>query len=191
MILLYCLKNFNKSYFLIHLSCIIISGGLSTTAMVKIQVTDVNDNRPVFYPPEYNVSLRDGGASSSATTPVVVVSATDADSGKFGSVNYRIVAGNEGGLFRIDRSTGEIFVNRPHQLSTRSQPYHRLNISATDGGNLKSLKDAEVFISVIDSTQRPPIFDQSRYVFSVMENVKKDYVVGHVKATVINNGKLI
>uniref|UniRef100_A0AAR5P542 Cadherin domain-containing protein n=2 Tax=Dendroctonus ponderosae TaxID=77166 RepID=A0AAR5P542_DENPD len=164
-------------------------GGLSTTAMVKIQVTDVNDNRPVFYPPEYNVSLRDGGASSSATSPVVVVSATDADSGKFGSVNYRIVAGNEGGLFRIDRTTGEIFVNRPHQLSTRSQPSHRLNISATDGGNLKSLKDAEVFISVIDSTQKPPIFDQARYVFAVMENVKKDFVVGHVKAAVINNGR--
>ncbi|XP_066154165.1 protein dachsous [Euwallacea fornicatus] len=164
-------------------------GGLSTTAMVKIQVTDVNDNRPVFYPPEYNVSLRDGGGSSSATAPVVVVSATDADSSKFGTVTYRIVAGNEGGLFRIDRNTGEIFVNRPHQLSTRSQPYHRLNISATDGGNLKSLKDAEVFISVIDSTQKPPIFDMSRYMFAVSENVKKDFVVGHVKATVINNGR--
>lgn len=166
-----------------------ILGGLSTTAMVKIQLTDVNDNRPVFYPPEYNVSLRDGGTSSSATAPVVVVSATDADSGKFGTVTYNIVAGNEAGLFRIDRSTGEIFVNRPHQLSTRSQPYHRLNISATDGGNLKSLKDAEVFISIIDSTQRPPIFDLSRYMFSVMENVKKEFVVGHVKATVVSNGK--
>ncbi|KAF7286531.1 hypothetical protein GWI33_004934 [Rhynchophorus ferrugineus] len=164
-------------------------GGLSTTAMVKIQVTDVNDNRPVFYPPEYNVSLRDGGASSSATTPVVVVSATDADSGKFGTVTYRIVAGNENGLFRIDRNTGEIFVNRPHQLSTRNQPYHRLNISATDGANLKSLKDAEVFISVIDSTQKPPIFEPTRYKFSVLENVKKDHVVGHVKATVIDNGR--
>lgn len=164
-------------------------GGLSTTAMVKIQVTDVNDNRPIFYPPEYNVSLRDGGASSSATTPVVVVSATDADSGKFGTVTYRIAAGNENGLFRIDRNTGEIFVNRPHQLSTRNQPYHRLNISASDGGNLKSLKDAEVFISVIDSKQRPPIFDPSRYKFSVMENVKKHHVVGKVKAAVIDNGK--
>ncbi|XP_050303550.1 protein dachsous [Anthonomus grandis grandis] len=165
-------------------------GGLSTTAMVKIQVTDVNDNRPVFYPPEYNVSLRDGGSSSSSSSsPVVVVSATDADSGKFGAVTYQVVAGNELGIFRIDRNSGAIFVNRPHQLSTRSHPYHRLNISATDGGSLKSLKDAEVFISVIDSAQKPPIFDQPRYVFAVLENVKKEFVVGHVKATVNNNGK--
>ncbi|KAJ8922560.1 hypothetical protein NQ315_007590 [Exocentrus adspersus] len=163
-------------------------GGLSTTAMVKIQITDVNDNRPVFYPSEYNVSLREGGASSSATTPVVVVVATDPDSGRFGTVTYKIVAGNEAGLFRIDKNTGEIFITRPSLLSTRSQPYHHLNISASDGGNLKSLKDAEVFISIIDSAQRPPIFEHPRYTYSVSENIRKDSVVGNVKATVMDNG---
>ncbi|KAJ3658411.1 hypothetical protein Zmor_010149 [Zophobas morio] len=163
-------------------------GGLSTTAMVKIQVTDVNDNRPTFYPRVYNVSLREGGASSSATTPVVVVATTDPDSGRYGTVTYKIVAGNDAGLFRIDKNTGEIFVSRPNLLSTRSQPYHRLNISATDGGNLKSLTDAEVFISVIDSAQRPPIFEHPRYTYSVKEDVKKDTVVGNVKATVRDSG---
>lgn len=68
--------------------------------MIKIQLTDVNDNKPVFYPREYNVSLRDGGASSSVTSPVVAVAATDPDSGRYGTVTYRIVAGNEAGLFR-------------------------------------------------------------------------------------------
>lgn len=156
--------------------------------MVKIQITDVNDNRPTFYPREYNVSLREGGASFSATTPVVVVAASDPDSGRFGTVTYKIVAGNDAGLFRIERGTGEIFVSRPSLLSTRSQPYHRLNISATDGGGLKSSNDAEVFISVIDSAQRPPIFDHPRYSFAVKEDVKKDTVVGSVKATVTDSG---
>lgn len=82
------------------ISIVSFAGGLSTTAMVKIQLTDVNDNKPVFYPREYNVSLRDGGASSSVTSPVVVVAATDPDSGRYGAVTYRIVAGNEVGLFR-------------------------------------------------------------------------------------------
>ncbi|XP_044255905.1 protein dachsous [Tribolium madens] len=163
-------------------------GGLSTTAMVKIQVTDVNDNRPVFYPRVYNVSLREGGASSSATTPVVVVATTDPDSGRFGTVTYKIVAGNDAGLFRIDKNSGEIFINRPNLLSSRSQPYHRLNISATDGGNLKSLADAEVFISVIDSAQRPPIFEHPRYTYSVKEDVRKETIVGNVKATVRDSG---
>ncbi|XP_045480676.1 protein dachsous isoform X2 [Harmonia axyridis] len=159
-------------------------GGLGTTAMVKIQITDVDDNRPVFYPREYNVSLREGDSSFSANSPVVVVVATDADSGRFGQLTYKISAGNDAGLFRIDRHTGEIFVNRPGSLSRRNLPYHHLNISATDGADLKSAVDAEVFISVIDSAQRPPIFERARYTFSVTENVEKDTLVGNVTARV-------
>jgi protocadherin-16/23 len=86
--------------------------------MVKIQLTDVNDNQPVFYPREYNVSLREGGgSSSSSSSPVVVVVATDLDSGRYGSITYRIVAGNDAELFRIDRNSGEIFVTRPSLLT--------------------------------------------------------------------------
>lgn len=157
--------------------------------MVKIQVTDVNDNRPSFYPREYNVSLREGGASFSATTPVVIVAATDADSGSFGLITFKIVAGNDAGLFRIDKNSGEIFVSRPNLLSTRNQPYHHLNISATDGGGLRSLQDAEVFISIIDSTQRPPIFEFPRYTYSVSEDVSRDTVIGSVKASVRDYSK--
>lgn len=157
--------------------------------MVKIQLTDINDNRPLFYPRQYNVSLREGGVSSSATTPVVVVAAADPDSGRFGAVTYKIAAGNEAGLFRIDRNSGEIFVSRPSLLSTRSQSHHRLNISASDGGNLKSINDAEVFISVVDTAQRPPIFEQPRYKYAVKEDAKKDTIVGSVKANVNDAGE--
>ena len=81
------------------------AGGLSTTAMVKVQVGDVNDNQPAFYPRRYNVSLRE---SQSRAAPVVVVAATDRDSGANGRVRYAIVRGNEQGLFRIDPATGEV-----------------------------------------------------------------------------------
>ena len=52
--------------------------------MVKVQLDDVNDNRPRFYPRQYNVSLRENHVS---TSPVVVVVATDVDSGVYGQVN--------------------------------------------------------------------------------------------------------
>lgn len=164
------------------------TGGLSTTAMIKIQVTDVNDNRPIFYPREYNVSLRETATTGSSSTSVVSVVATDLDSGRFGSVSYRIVSGNEAGIFRIDRITGEIFINKPNMLSSRTQPNHKLNISASDGGGLRSSQDAEVFISVIDSMQRPPIFEKSRYSYSVKEDVARGTVVGSVLATSSDSG---
>lgn len=156
--------------------------------MVKVQVTDVNDNRPIFYPSQYNVSLRESGASPSGHAPVVVVAATDLDSGRAGTITYKIVSGNEAGLFRIDHNSGEIFLSKPN-MSLRRQLYYRLNISATDADGLKSLKDAVVFISVIDVGQRPPIFEHSRYSYSVLENVKKNTVVGSVKAAVSDSGK--
>lgn len=155
--------------------------------MVKIQLTDINDNRPAFYPREYNVSLRE---SLSASTSVVVVVASDPDSGRFGTVTYRIVAGNDAGIFRIDRMTGEVFVTRPNMLASRTQPFHRLNISAIDGGGLRTAQDAEIFISIIDASQRPPIFDKTRYSFLIKENAKKNTIVGSVSATSSNSGEL-
>ncbi|XP_064539649.1 protein dachsous [Drosophila montana] len=160
-------------------------GGLSTTAMIKLQLTDVNDNRPVFYPREYNVSLRESGPAQASGTPmpIVAVVATDPDAGSFGQVSYRIVAGNEAGIFRIDRASGEIFVIRPDMLSVRTQAMHMLNISATDGGGLRTSTDAVVFLSIIDAQQRPPIFEKARYNYYVKEDVPRGTVVGSVIAT--------
>lgn len=156
--------------------------------MVKIQVTDINDNRPIFYPREYNVSLREA-LTISSTTPVIAVVASDLDSGQFGTVSYRIVSGNEAGIFRIDRSSGEIFISRPSALSSRTHPMHKLNVSAIDGGGLRTLHDAEVYISIIDATHRPPIFEKSRYNYYVKEDVNQGTVVGSVLATSSDSGK--
>lgn len=149
--------------------------------MVKIQVTDVNDNRPIFYPREYNVSLRE--TETIGATSIAAVAATDADSGRFGLISYRIVSGNEAGIFRIDRVSGEIFISKPSMLSSRLQPSHKLNISATDGGGSKSIDEAEVFINVLSSQQRPPMFDKSRYSYSVKENTTIGTIVGSVSAS--------
>lgn len=60
------------------------AGGLSTSAVVKVDVQDVNDNWPVFSPSEYNVSIV---WSPTEQGPIVTVRAKDADSG---SINIDI-----------------------------------------------------------------------------------------------------
>lgn len=166
-----------------------VTGGLRTTAIVKVLVTDVNDNRPIFYPTSYNVSLSSGKIGQSATTPIVAVAATDLDSGKFGTVTYQIVSGNENSLFRIDRNTGELFVVHPSLLSSRSQSRYRLNVSAADGTGLASESDAVVYVSVTDSSRGPPVFERAKYKFTVREDARRDTVVGEVKATHGFSGK--
>lgn len=153
-------------------------GGLSTMAMVKVYVRDVNDNRPIFYPREYNVSLREQDTLA-ATTPVAVVVASDADSGPFGTVSYHIVSGNDLGIFRVDPTSGELLV--VGRLG-RSQPLHELRLAAQDGGGLRSLLDARVYVSVLGRGQRPPLFQRPRYAFQVREDAAPSTVIGTVAA---------
>lgn len=155
------------------------SGGLSTTAIVKVLVSDVNDNHPVFYPREYNVSVSENRNGASFASPIVAVAATDEDSGKFGIVSYRIVSGNEGNVFRVDRTTGEIFVTQPKVLSAKAR--YKLIVSAMDGAGLKSESDAEVHISITDASRSPLLFERPKYKFEMREDAKRNSVVGTVK----------
>lgn len=148
--------------------------------MVKIQLTDVNDNAPVFLHREYNVSLR---ADTPTHSPVVVVVAQDRDSGRLGTVSYSISAGNEDGAFRLDAPSGELFVARPDLLRGLRGP-QRLNVTATDGGGLRSAVDAQVSLTVVASSdQRPPLFERPRYTYSVRENAPRHSAVGAVRAS--------
>ncbi|XP_022814420.1 protein dachsous [Spodoptera litura] len=159
-------------------------GGLSTTAMVKIQLIDINDNVPAFTVKDYNVSLKEGRISSE---PIIAVSATDSDSGRFGTITYRIVNGNENDVFRIDRSTGEILVTKPALVQANLK--FDLEVSATDGGGLTAPQNAVVHVTVLPAGVGSALFDKPRYNFRVKEDVRVGTVVGNLKATVGDRGQ--
>lgn len=156
------------------------SGGLSATSAVKITITDVNDNEPVFLPREYRINFRDDVSSNTA---IGVIKAWDADSGHFGSVSYRFSSGNDENLFRVDRNTGEVFVVRSKSLSYSRQ--YAMNVSATDGAGRKCAQDAQAFISVANPVQ----FERARYEFNVQEDVAVNTVLGSVKINAFFKGK--
>lgn len=145
-------------------------------AIVRVQVTDVNDNRPVFEPRKYNVTLK---GDSPIQGSILRLVATDLDAGLFGQVAYRITSGNEAGVFHLDRNTGELQVVRPSLLSR--SPLHQLNVTATDAAGLKSIVDAEVRITTSSPGHRIPTCEKPRYVLSVKETVPQNSVIGSVK----------
>lgn len=147
--------------------------------MVKIQLLDINDNVPAFTVKDYDVSLKEGRISSSE--PIVAVSASDTDSGRFGTITYRIVNGNDNDVFRIDRSTGEIFVTKPALIQTNGK--FDLEISATDGGGLAAPQGATVHVNVMPAGVGSALFDKPRYNFRVREDVRSGTIVGSIKAT--------
>lgn len=154
--------------------------------MVKIQLLDINDNAPTFTVKDYNVSLKEGRISNE---PIIAVVANDADSGRYGTVTYRIVNGNDNDVFRIDRSTGEILIVKPALLQSNLK--FDLEVSATDGGGLSATQPAEVHITVLPSGTASTLFDKPRYNFRVKEDVRVGTVVGNLKATLGDRGKKI
>lgn len=72
-------------------------------ASVTVQLQDINDNRPTFYPLNYAVSL---STQSTPGTSVARVTAYDPDAGENGRVTYRTVAGGSSSYFTLNKDTG-------------------------------------------------------------------------------------
>ncbi|XP_022668153.1 protein dachsous-like isoform X2 [Varroa destructor] len=180
-----------KGFDLFHYITAVETRGLSTSTVVKVHVLDINDHRPKFLLDEYNVSLSE--FFDQTTQPIVVVVATDRDTGLNGRVTYSIVEGNAQKRFRIDPSTGGIYITSALRRSSGGMTHH-LVVTARDGQGVEAERPAHVHVhvSVIgamsSNQQRTPVFDAPRYVFPVREDVTPHSVVGNVIARAADQG---
>ncbi|KHN75881.1 Protocadherin-16 [Toxocara canis] len=149
-------------------------GGHSGTALVNVHVEDVNDNSPIFYPADYNVSVREDAPIGS---PLLVLSANDADQGAYGQVRYRIVSGGSD-AFRLEPQTGYLYVQ--NRLTKKS---YDVVVQAQDGGGLISERKANVHVSVITPSTPTPQFTSNLYTFMAAEDVLPGISIGQVEAT--------
>lgn len=72
---------------------------------MHVDLVDVNDNWPTFYPVHYAVSL---STQSSPGTSVIRVTAHDPDAGENGRVMYRTAPGGSSPFFTLNKDTGEL-----------------------------------------------------------------------------------
>ena len=95
-----------------------------------VQVTDVNDNRPVFIQSTYNFTVEE---EYSEGLIIGMVSASDNYSGQNSIVTYHILTANpNGSFFLIDDQTGEISVNS--RLDREKYLQYELVVIAADHG---------------------------------------------------------
>ncbi|KAE8295094.1 Protocadherin-16 Protein Dchs1 Protein dachsous-like protein 1 Precursor [Larimichthys crocea] len=154
-------------------------GGLSSVAYVRIDLVDINDNRPAFYPVSYAVSL---STQSAPGTSVVRVTAYDPDTGENGKITYKTVPGGASPYFTLNKDTGVISLSR--SVYGKANSVIPMIISAQDGGGLTALVNARVNISVVAGLVAPPVFEQTQYYFTVSEDVLRGTVVGIVQASI-------
>ncbi|XP_012885169.1 PREDICTED: protocadherin-23 [Dipodomys ordii] len=157
-------------------------GGLSAQAFVRVELEDVNDNRPVFTPTTYVTSI---SGETQPGTEVISVLARDRDSGVYGTVAYELMPGDLSDLFTIDSTTGIIYLTSPINHLEPTTLF--LMVCARDGGGLTAAVNAEVTIHVLQNTLAPAEFERPKYTFSVYEDVPAASPVGTVKARESSN----
>ncbi|XP_014672648.1 PREDICTED: protein dachsous-like [Priapulus caudatus] len=148
------------------------AGGRSASVTVHVHVADENDNAPVFYPREYGVSLKAGAPPGGA---VVRVHASDGDAGAYGRVTYAVADGDDAdgaGVFVVDGNSGAVTLAKKLEATRTNR--HVITVTATDGGGRAAAAPAVVTVSVVAGNQKPPVFRQPFYGFSIPE----DYAVG-------------
>jgi Cadherin domain/RTX calcium-binding nonapeptide repeat (4 copies) len=159
--------------------------GLFDQKTVTINVIDVNE-APTLTVDQTPVEAReDVGvdvilADVDATDPDT---RADSDTGTandtFNDLTFSIFAGNDGGLFEIDPTTGEISLAVGRKLDYEDDRSHTLTIRVTDGPGLSD--EVEVTINVTDVNEGPNAGADK--IVSVAEDVEDDKVLARVMGT--------
>ena len=107
---------------------------LEDIVYVKILITDVNDNGPIFKQERYAVQIEE---NAKVGFVVQVIEAEDADTGENAILKYYIVSGNEKGYFNTNSFTrasgvslGQVLVAK--KLDREDQDKFTLKIAASD-----------------------------------------------------------
>lgn len=138
-----------------------VDGGDSSftgTLTVDINVTDVNDNRPIFNQTEYNATIDEDVDTDSE---VVRVHASDRDIGENARLVYYFaesVPATTRQYFKIDNTTGIIYVKE--RLDSASGPFV-LFVEAKDHGKPVKKSQVKVTINVRDKNDNRPQIQMS------------------------------
>ncbi|XP_028445912.1 protocadherin beta-15-like [Perca flavescens] len=145
----------------------------SGTVVIHIIVLDANDNTPVFTEAVYTVTLPE---NSPMKTPVITVSASDADEGVNGEVTYEFsrLSDKTQKLFSLDEKTGDISVTGDIDYEEGSK--YEVFVEAKDGYGLSS--EAKVIIDITDVNDNAPVIYLKSLTNPIPENVSPGTEVG-------------
>ena len=137
------------------------NANLTASTVIMVNVTDVNDNAPVFNNLPNTTAVNEGLGNG---TEVFQVKASDADSGDFGTLIFSVT--DE--YFSITQ-TGMVFVKGV--IDRERKDLHKLLITVEDGGGSK--KNALLTINIQDINDSPPVLltsNEECFVYERTEN---------------------
>ncbi|XP_032559250.1 protocadherin gamma-B5-like [Chiroxiphia lanceolata] len=161
-----------------HLILTALDGGdpvRSGTAQIKINVTDANDNPPVFTKEIYKVRLMENLPEGSLAFQV---KATDSDEGTNAEITYSFsdIADSARQLFSLDPKTGDVKVTG--LLDYEERKYYEASVEGKDGGGLTA--HAKVHIDILDVNDNAPLLS----LLPILNPIPEDSVPNTVVAVI-------
>ena len=170
---------------------VVVSTTNEMAITIVVEVTDVNDNAPVFPNPVMNITFSE---SIPLDVKSALGSAVDPDEGINTTQRYEIVGGNVDNAFRLGTkraSNGILYldleINR--ELDYEETSSYSLVIRAYDGGSPPKYGAMRVNIIVVDANDNQPLFSPTRYNAKVPENATIGTSVLQVFATDRDSGE--
>eukprot|EP00079_Xenopus_tropicalis_P034557 XP_017948328.1 PREDICTED: protocadherin gamma-B1 isoform X6 [Xenopus tropicalis] len=153
-------------------------------SMIKIIISDINDNSPLFSQELYQVSLTE---SAPVNTLVIQMNATDADEGVNGHITYYLSRISKAAQqkFTIDTETGEIRTKGTLDFETTKA--YEMIVEAQDGGGLFS--NAKVVIQIVDANDNAPEIILTSVSNSIPENSVPGTVIALINIRDIDSGE--
>ncbi|XP_072460247.1 cadherin-19 isoform X2 [Notamacropus eugenii] len=162
-----------------------LPGGLSGTTTVTINLSDVNDNRPIFQLGLYHMNVSE---SAPIGTSIGIIMADDSDIGENAKMNYSIEDGSH--IFDIitNNETQEGIVVLKKKLDYEVQRQYSIRAKVTNSfideyfpKDENSGQTTVIKIRVEDADE-PPVFSHLEYAMEIAEETPYGSYVGTVFA---------
>ncbi|XP_040429885.1 protocadherin alpha-2-like [Cygnus olor] len=149
---------------------------------VEVEVTDINDNAPLFPAATKNLSIAELSLPGSRFP---LEGASDADIGANAQLSYTLSPSEHFALELEEENEGNIIPDLilKKSLDRESLAEHHLVLTASDGGRPSLAGTVELVVSVLDVNDNAPQFNQSVYKVRLPENAAEGTLLTQVCAT--------
>ncbi|XP_035522449.1 protocadherin-16 [Morone saxatilis] len=166
------------------------SPSLSSLTTVQVQISDVNDNAPVFHQSEYRATVSEDTIPGST---VLTFEAFDSDLSRENcGFDFAIANGNEGNAFQIESSV-RFLEGRGFQtvgtlllaegLDFETKPLYNLTVVVSDRGVPQRSSSVAAVITIGDVNDNPPVFSRAEYTVSLSEGAAAGTEIIRLTAT--------
>uniref|UniRef100_A0A8C5ATQ3 Protocadherin 2 alpha a 15 n=1 Tax=Gadus morhua TaxID=8049 RepID=A0A8C5ATQ3_GADMO len=153
---------------------------------INIDVSDVNDNPPVFTKEAYSLQLKE---NTPIGTTIIQVNATDLDDGVNAEVVYSFgndVDGDVREYFSLNSLTGQITISGILDFEERNR--YDIDIQASDKGVNALTTDKSVIINIIDLNDNAPEIEVTSFSKALPEDSQPGTTVALITVKDLDSG---